>query len=85
MFRENLSLALVQASCRRARVCLADSGLDSGQQADHLLPAALQTFIRAGDRRVATGAISGSSFCTVVHSFPQPEFQIPLVKKNGRV
>ena len=26
-----------------------------------------------------------SPFCTIVHSFPQPKFQIPLAKKNGRV
>src|SRR5207237_9486579 len=27
----------------------------------------------------------GSPFCTTVHSFPHPNFQIPLAKKNGRV
>ena len=43
------------------------------------------TSVRVWIAGVATGARCGSPFCTIVHSFPQPKFQIRLAKKNGRV
>src|SRR5215472_8939980 len=55
---------------------------------ENLTPALAMDASRFVGGSVAAGIARlrlGSPFCTTVHSFPQPNFQIPLAKKNGRV
>src|SRR5215472_6661725 len=55
---------------------------------ENLTPALAMDASRFVGGSVAAGIARlrlGSPFCTTVHSFPQPNFPIPLAKKNGRV
>ena len=59
-----------------ARVCQASRALLAERPAD---------IVRVSLERPRPTPMGCSPFCTNVHSFPQPGFQIPLAKKNGRV
>ena len=59
-----------------ARVCQASRPLLAERPAD---------IVRVSVERPRPAPMGCSPFCTNVHSFPQPGFQIPLAKKNGRV
>lgn len=85
MFPENLRSALVKAgSCGvlRAGWLLFSPSLSSKPTASRRKPADI---VRASVARPRLTPMGCSPFCTNVHSFPQPGFQIPLAKENGRV